>query len=649
MNLIFFDWSIVVIFLVAIIAVATYTRAYVKSVADFLAAGRCAGRYLLTVSAGMASLGAISIVANFQMYYQSGFSSAFWSIMFLPTSVLIAISGFVIYRYRQTRALTLAQFFEMRYSRRFRIFAGFVIFTSGILNFGIFPAVGARFFITFCGFPDSFTVAGLSLSTFPTVMIVLLVIALYFTYMGGQIAITLTDFIQGFFCTVMIVVISLFFLYFVRWPRIEEVLLRPENIHMIHPFRGGNIPDFNVWYFIMGLILALYGCGSWQGAQGYACSAISPHEAKMGGMIATLRGLGGAAISFLIPIGAYVMLYHPDFLAVAGQSNAILDALADPQIQDQMRVPVVMSIVLPVGLMGLFTAVMFAAFISTHDTYLHSWGVIFIQDVIMPFRKKPFTPKQHMHLLRLSILGVAIFIFFFSLVWPQKEPILLWFQITGAIYLGGAGAVMIGGLYWKKGTTAAAYCSLITGSTLSVTGIVLQQTNNDFGLNGMQMSFIAAAMSVVIYLAVSLLGRRKDFNLDKLLHRGKYAVAEDVVVGEIQTSAKSKWQVFWSKLGLTDEFSTGDRIIFFSLYGGMFFWVAIFIFIIIFHFIVGTSPLFWIRYWRYYALLSIPLYMGFTLWILVGGIVDARKMFRLLRTSKKDEKDDGWVEKDDKS
>ena len=205
---------------------------------------------------------------------------------------------------------------------------------------------------------------------------------------------------------------------------------------------------------------------------------------------------------------------------------------------------------------------------------------------------------------------------------------------------------MIGGLYWKKGTTAAAYCSLITGSTLAVTGIIIHQTHKNFWLNGMEMSFIVAMVSVMVYVAVSLLGRRKDFDLDKLLHRGKYVVAEDVVVGDIQTSTKSKWRIFWSKLGLTDEFSTGDKVVFFSIYAGMFFWVTLFIIILIYHFAVGTGPLFWIRYWRYYALLSIPLFTGFTVWILVGGIVDTRKMFRLLRTSKKNENDDGWVDKD---
>ena len=68
----------------------------------------------------------------------------------MPTTLIIALSGFVSYRFRQTRAMTIAEFLEIRYSRRFRIFMGCLAFTAGIINFGIFPAVGARFFIHYC-------------------------------------------------------------------------------------------------------------------------------------------------------------------------------------------------------------------------------------------------------------------------------------------------------------------------------------------------------------------------------------------------------------------------------------------------------------------------------------------------------------------
>ena len=649
MNLHWIDWVIVVSFFGFITAVVTYTRRYTKSVADFLSANRCAGRYLLTVSGDMANLAAIAIVANFQLYYQAGCTVTWWQTMAMPTGIIVAVSGFVIYRFRQTRAMTLAQFFEMRYSKNFRIFAGFLIVASGILNFGIFPAVGAKFFITFCGFSASFSVAGLSIPTYPSVMAVLLAISLYFTYIGGQIAITITDFIQGFFCSFVLIVITLIIFFTVGWGRIEEVLLRPENVHMIDPFRGRNIPDFNVWFFVMGIILTLYTTRAWQGSQGFNSSALSPHEAKMGGIISTLRYMGGAAMAFIIPIGVYALLRHPDFAVLTATSNAALNSIADEQTRNQMIVPIVMSKMLSVGMMGCFVAVILAAFIANHQAYMHSWGSIFVQDVIMPFRKKPFSAKQHMHLLRLSMLGVVVFIFIFSLIWRQTEAILLWLQITGAIYMGGAGAVVIGGLYWKKGTTAAAYSSLIAGSILAVAGITIKQVSPHFFLNGMQISFIAAFIACLIYVLVSLLNPKDNYDLDKLLHHGKYAVGDDNVAVGIEVGGKNRWEIFWSKLGLTNEFSKGDRVIFFSVYAFACFWLTIFIAGILYHIIFGTDASFWMRYWRYYVFLSVPLSIGFAVWLCVGGILDTRKMFKRLRTLDRDEHDDGFVRDDSKT
>ena len=64
MNLHVIDWAIVIVIIGFMTGFAVVSRLYTKSVADFLAANRCAGRYLLTVAEGAAGLGAISIVAS---------------------------------------------------------------------------------------------------------------------------------------------------------------------------------------------------------------------------------------------------------------------------------------------------------------------------------------------------------------------------------------------------------------------------------------------------------------------------------------------------------------------------------------------------------------------------------------------------------
>ena len=116
MNMSWIDWTLVFVFIGFLIYAGATTRKLTKGVADYLAANRCASRYLLSVAQGQAQLGAVTIIASFEQFYAAGFTPQFWGGMFAPIGLFVVLSGWVIYRFRQTRAMTLAQFFEMRYS-----------------------------------------------------------------------------------------------------------------------------------------------------------------------------------------------------------------------------------------------------------------------------------------------------------------------------------------------------------------------------------------------------------------------------------------------------------------------------------------------------------------------------------------------------
>ncbi len=76
-----------------------------------------------------------------------------------------------------------------------------------------------------------------------------------------------------------------------------------------------------------------------------------------------------------------------------------------------MTTPSALIELLPIGLVGLMCVVIVSAALSSDDTYLLSWGSIFVRDVLMVIRKEPLSAKQHMVWLRRSIYGVAIFAF----------------------------------------------------------------------------------------------------------------------------------------------------------------------------------------------------------------------------------------------
>ena len=99
-----------------------------------MAASRVAGRYLLTNAGAEMGLTVVGAVASFEVVQQAGFTLWWWQKLSLPVLLVLMLWGFVTYRYRETRAMTLAQFFEIRYSKRFRIFAGILVFISGVFN-----------------------------------------------------------------------------------------------------------------------------------------------------------------------------------------------------------------------------------------------------------------------------------------------------------------------------------------------------------------------------------------------------------------------------------------------------------------------------------------------------------------------------------
>jgi len=641
MNLTLLDWLIVAAVFVFIVAVVLSSKSLMRSVSDFLAAGRTGGRYLISLSQGTAALGAITIVGMLEMNFIAGFNLRWWEMMMTVVLVAISVSGWVLYRFRRTRCLTMAQFFEVRYSRRFRIFAGGLAFLAGLINFGIFPAVSARFFIYFCGLPQTVSLFGLQVSTFALVMIVVISVPLYFVFSGGQIAVMITDFLQGIFTNVVFLIIIVVLMLKVDWAHIlTAVSQAPPDASLVNPFHTGNTKDYNFWYFLIGMVGVIYGKLSWQGTQAYNASAKSAHEAKMGDVLMNWRNIPqwGLFLVF-IPIVAYTVLHHPDFAATAASVRPVLDGLATDALRSQLTVPVVLSKILPVGLMGAFAAVMLSAAIACHETYLHSWGSIFIQDVVMPIRKRPFESKEHLRYLKLSILGVAAFIFVFSLLFQQSEYIFLFFAVTGAIFAGGSGAVIIGGLYWKRGTTAAAWSAMITGMITSVGGIVVGQIWPEFPVNGQMFWGLAMLLSSLVYVGVSLATGRgqKAFDMDRLLRRGAYLVKEEYTVA---SAAPEKG---WKVLGMGKEFTPFDRVIYLATYVWTFSWVVVFIVGTALNLTrqVGTEA--WLAFWKTYTWIYFVVSVVVVLWFSTGGLMDLKKMVRALKTMTRDHSDTGFV------
>ncbi|MDD4061051.1 MAG: sodium:panthothenate symporter [Kiritimatiellae bacterium] len=761
------SWMIVILPVLGVLFAAFYSKRYVKDVADYLACGRVAGRYVISVGDMAAGLSVISLVAASEANYQVGIAYHFWGAINTPIAVLLALSGYCVYRFRQTRCLSIGQFLELRYSRSFRMVAASIRTIAEMITNAIGPAVAVRFFIYFLGIPHHFTVFGLELPTYGIMVALLLILATAIIWPAGRISLLVTDSIQGMMSYPIFVIFVVFVLSHISWfndvapvmldRAAGESFLNPKDIH--------NLRDFNMFAIFAGIVSNILNRAAWIGND-TSGSARNPHEQKMASILGTWRNgfsytmmslIGLFLITYMlsnryaseardvrvrlsdkvaaevvaqpeirakiaekvaaIPVASHVIGQDPPYSQKNNPDTPYLDAVLTtlraemPQtdgasaagtadeavakhenpnfvfqkfrsLYNQMMMPTLLGGLFSPVLMGLFTLLMVMLLISTDDSRIFNASSTIIQDIVVPIRRKEMSVFEHLTWLKGCTLGVTILFFVISLFFAQLDFINMFTTIMCALWLGASGPIMLGGLYTRFGTTFGAWCSLAFGSGTAFAGLLLQRNWADhvypwienhgyvdavgnafvavsrpfnpwivwemnpikFPINSIEISFIAMMLGIVGYLLGSLLTYREPFNLDRLLHRGKYhpdgeqpVVVEKLTIGSF---------IYRRMIGITAEYTRGDRIIAWSV----FLWSIVYGFGIMF-----CGVLIWNKFspwpvqrWGVYyyittILASILVGCVSTVWFLWGGFRDMVAMFRDLAARVANPLDDGRV------
>lgn len=740
------DWCITVIPVGFVLWLAFYVRRYARGVADFLAAGRVAGRYVISVGDLEGGLGLYTLVMMVEVNYQTGYALSFWEYLVAPLSIVMALTGYCTYRYRETKALSMGQFLEMRYSRSFRAFASVLRATAETLANGIGPAVAANFFIYFLGLPHRLQIGGFTLPLFGIVMAIGLLMAVIVMWTGGRVSLLITDCIQGLMSYPIFVIVTVFVLTTFSWhDEIAPTLLdRAPGQSFLNPFDIEQLRDFNLFALAVTVLWRILNRASWFGADSTG-SGRTPHEQKMAGILGSWRNGFAMVMCTMVAIAVITVLSHQHFATQARNIRQELSAkVVDEVVQDpamkarltanlaalpeqnhhigtdqplsqkanldtlyldtvsqtlgndgeanfifqkfrtkyhQMMLAVSFRELLPIGLTGLFCLLMVMLMISTDASRMFNSSTVIMQDIILPLQKKPLTPQQHVRWLRMSSVGVAVFFFLFSLYFVQLDYIRMFTTIMAGVWLGGAGPVMIFGLYSRFGNTAGAYASVIFGSGVSVGGMVLQRVwaqqivpfvermgwtdawdrflraasapfapyvewHMDpvkFPINSMELLGIAMVGGLFAYIGASLLTYRQPYNLDRLLHRGKYSID-----GEKHIKSPWTWRSCMGKLiGITPEYTRGDRWIAWSVFVYTFVYQIglCFVAVVIWN-VISPWPAEWWSTYFYVNSVLIAAAIGVisTVWFMIGGIIDTRRLFRDLEARGDNPLDDGRVE-----
>ena len=758
MNLCWYDWLIVVIPVAFVYYMAYYSSRYVNSVAQFLSAGRLCGRYTMAVGDIANAVSIISIAAYIEVHYSTGFALSFWNRINYPITVIMGLTGYCFYRFRETKAMSLGQFLEMRYnSRALRIFASGLRSLSEIIANSIMPAIGARFFIYFLDLPETFNFLGLQLSTFMILMLIGLLIAISIICMGGALAMIITDCIQGMIMYPIFAIFVIFIMVKFDWGTeiIPVMADRAAEESFLNPYEISKLKDFNLFFLVVGLFSLGLHRASWFGAS-LNSAARSPHEQKMASLLGSFRGALGMLFYVLVAIIIIVVMNHANFSTEASKIREKLCAKANAELVEspamrkkiaerlaaqkpqvhiigkdaplsknddldtryldvvhktllegdgspvedkiehdakankifqqirtlyrQQMMAFSMREILPAGLTGLFLLLLILAMISTDDSRIYSASLTVAQDVFMPFIKHQLSPKQHIWMIRLTTIGVGGIFFFSSLFMAQLDYINLFVTITLSMWQGGCGPVMLFGLYSRFGTTAGAWTSLLSGMFLAFNNILIQRNwanaiypflqrhglVDEVGgileaiskplnpyvvwemnpvkcpINSYEFYFITMVITMTLYIVVSKLTCKEPFNLDRMLHRGKYNLD-----GENKT--REPWTVktvFKKIIGITPEYTLGDKITAWVYFVYMFIYgfVLAFVAVVIWN---KYSP--WpIEWWGHYFLITsmvVPGIISFVVlfWMGWGGCRDLKQLFSDLKKSKANDLDNGLV------
>jgi hypothetical protein len=172
--------------------------------------------------------------------------------------------------------------------------------------------------------------------------------------------------------------------------------------------------------------------------------------------------------------------------------------------------------------------------------------------------------------------------------------------------------------------------------------IVWEMNPVKFPINSYEIYFMAMMFGIGSYIIGSILTYRKPFNLDRMLHRGKYSN------GENRENTPWNWKNVYSKLiGIDNEYTTGDKIIAWSVFGYsmVFQFLILFVGVLIWN-AVSPWPTTWWSWYFFITLVVVGIIVGSvsTVWFMIGGIIDMRRLFKDLEKRVDDPLDDGWVE-----
>ena len=263
-----------------------------------------------------AGLSVISLVANAEQFYQTGFAVSFWGAVTAPLGIFMALTGYCLYRWRETRCLSLGQFLELRYgSRFFRVFCAALRTIAELITNAIGPAIATNFFIYYLGLPHRITVMGINLPCYVIIVTLCLCLALVFIWPSGRISLLITDTFQGLLSYPIFVIIVGYIILNFSWTNdIAPVMLnRVSGQSFLNPYDVSELRDFNIFALVVTLFSSVLNRAGWIGNDTSGAGR-TPYEQKMAGVLGAWKNGFASMMILLLAVVVITFMTGPRFM-----------------------------------------------------------------------------------------------------------------------------------------------------------------------------------------------------------------------------------------------------------------------------------------------------------------------------------------------
>ena len=456
------DYAIVFVSIGAMFYVGSLLYRWIGSSDDYYLAGRQLTPFVLAAVIAATNVNLYSFVGQAGVAYTSSIQ-IIWQTW--TGNMAMVFSGlFVIPIFRRLRIRTIPEFLELRYSKGVRTLVAllWILRLAFWLGVVLYAAATAAQPLT-------------GLHSFTAWVVLLAVVVIFYTVLGGMWSVTLTDVIQFVLMLASaLIVVPLAMWQVGWWPNLTTAL--PEGALTLVQQEGTYSWKFILAMFLLSIEWSCVDQGLLQRAFGAESTRSVARGLVLAGIITT-----PFALLWNIP-GLAARVLYPDL------ANA------------DMAIPTLIVSLVPNVALGFVVVGLLSSQLSTISGNLNGVATLFTSDLYENILNKQASQVEIVRVARIvtGVVGILMVVFAY-LVPLMGGAVNAYLTIIAIMDMPLFIIAVVYGLLWKRANWQGAVCGYIAGSTGGAIGQFY------YGLDFNLTTFITAAIALVVTPIVSLM------------------------------------------------------------------------------------------------------------------------------------------------